>query len=125
VYLSAANLKIGEEITSAAMKDELTDEKLLLIDRWVGLYKKIPAHRINEIRKEIKMDFVETTITEHVFNQGKIEGEAKGKAEGKVEGKVEGQLELLQKLYQEGILTAKQLKAKTEPLRQMIRQLTT
>ena len=67
------------------------------------------------------MDFVETTITEHVFNQGKIEGEAKGKAEGKVEG----QLELLQKLYQEGLLTAKQLKAKTEPLRQIIRQLTT
>ena len=114
---------------AAAMKDELTDEQLLLIDRWVSLYKKIPARRIDEIRKEIKMDFVETTITEHVFNQGKIEGKVEGKAEGKAKGKakgkVEGQLELLQKLFQEGLLTAKQLKAKTEPLRHKIRQLTT
>jgi len=60
---------------------------------------------------------VETTISEHVFNQGKIEGEAKGK--------VEGQIEILEKLYQEGLLTAKQLKAKIEPLRHKIRQLTT
>ncbi len=71
------------------------------------------------------MDFVETTISEHIFNQDLIKGEAKGEAKGKVEGKVEGQIELLEKLYQEGLLTAKQLKAKIEPLRQMIRQLTT
>ncbi len=36
---------------------------------------------------------VETTITEHVFNQGWIEGEAKGKTEGKAEGKAEGKIE--------------------------------
>ncbi|MDM8541127.1 hypothetical protein QUF90_08560 [Desulfococcaceae bacterium HSG9] len=98
---------------AAAMKDELTNDQLLLIDRWVSLYKKIPARMIDKIRKEIKMDFVETTISEHVFNQGKIEG------------KVEGQIEILEKLYQEGLLTAKQLKAKIEPLRHKIRQLTT
>ena len=44
------------------------------------------------------MDIVETTITEHISNQA----EAKGKAEGKVEG----QIEILEKLFQEGILTA-------------------
>jgi len=31
------------------------------------------------------MSFVETTITEHVFNQGWIKGEADGKADGKKE----------------------------------------
>jgi len=43
------------------------------------------------------MDFIETTITEHIYNQGwikgKIEGKAKGKAKGKVDGKVEGKIE--------------------------------
>jgi len=52
------------------------------------------------------------TITEHISNQSKAEG------------KVEGQIEILEKLFQEGILTAKQLKAKTEPLRREILQLT-
>ncbi len=58
------------------------------------------------------MDIVETTITEHISNQA----EAKGK--------VEGQIEILEKLFQEGILTAKQLKAKIEPLRHKMQQLT-
>ena len=122
---------------AAAMKDELNTDQLLLLDRWVSQYKKIPARRIDKIRKEIKMDFVETTISEHVFNQGKVEGKVEGKAEGKVEGKAEGkvegkaegevkgQIKLLEALYREGLLTAKQLKAKIEPLRHKMRQLTT
>ena len=39
------------------------------------------------------MDFIETTITEHVYNQGWIEGETKGKVDGKVDGKIEGKIE--------------------------------
>jgi predicted transposase/invertase (TIGR01784 family) len=35
------------------------------------------------------MSFIETTITEHVYNQGWIEGETKGKIDGKVDGKKE------------------------------------
>ncbi len=107
--------------TANAMKEELNNDKLLLIDRWVNQYKKIPAQRIDKIRKEIKMDFIETTISEHVFNQGLV----KGKSEGKAEGEVKGQIKLLEILYQEGLLTAKQLKAKIEPLRQIMRELTT
>ncbi len=115
---------------AAAMKEELNNDQLLLIDKWVYKYKKIPDRRIDKIRKEIKMDFIETTISEHVFNQGKVEGKAEGKVEGKVEGKAEGkaegevkgQIKLLETLYQEGLLTAKQLKAKIEPLRQIMRQ---
>jgi len=104
-----------------AMKEKLNNDQLLLVDRWVSQYKKIPAGRIDKIRKEIKMDFIETTISEHVFNQGLV----KGKAEGEAEGEVKGQIKLLETLYQEGLLTAKQLKAKIEPLRQMMKQLTT
>jgi len=101
------------------MKDVLTDDQLLLIRRWVRKYTKISVHSVDVIRKEVKMDIVETTITEHISNQA----EAKGKAEGKVEGQVEGQIEILEKLFQEGILTAKQLKAKIEPLRHKMLQL--
>jgi len=36
------------------------------------------------------MDFIETTITEHVYNQGRIEGKVEGKAEGKAEGEIKG-----------------------------------
>ena len=108
-----------------AMKDELNNDQLLLIDRWVNKYKKIPAQRIDKIRKEIKMDFIETTISEHVFNQGLVKGKLEGKAEGEAKGEVKGQIKLLETLYQEGLLTAKQLKAKIEPLRHKMREWTT
>ncbi|RKZ54294.1 MAG: hypothetical protein DRR16_10820 [Candidatus Parabeggiatoa sp. nov. 3] len=60
--------------TAAAMKDELTNEQLLLIDQWVNFYKKVSEKRLETIKKEISMSFVETTITEHVYNEGKAEG---------------------------------------------------
>ena len=51
-------------------------EKLLLIDQWVIFYKKVSDQRLDKMKEEIKMSFVETTITEHIFNQGeaKVEG---------------------------------------------------
>ncbi len=73
---------VGEIYRAAAlMKNKLTNEQLLLIDQWVSFYKKVSDQRLSKIKKEIKMDFVETTITEHVYNQGKIEGEAEGRKE--------------------------------------------
>ena len=110
------------EIYRAAekMKVELTNDQLLLIDQWVNFYKKVSDQRYYKIKKEIKMDFVETTISEHIFNQGKIEGESKGEAKGEAKGKVKGKIEMLEKLYQEGLLSAEQLKEKTEPLRQLL-----
>ncbi|RKZ52322.1 MAG: hypothetical protein DRR16_33205 [Candidatus Parabeggiatoa sp. nov. 3] len=72
--------------TAAAMKDELTNEQLLLIDQWVGFYKKVSEQRLDKIKKESKMSFIETTITEHVYNQGWIKGEAKGEAKGETQG---------------------------------------
>ncbi len=49
------------------------------------------------------MSFIETTITEHVYNQGWIKGEAEGKAEGKAEGEAEGKKETAINLLKMGI----------------------
>ena len=80
---------------AAAMKNELTNEQLLLIDQWVNFYKKVSEKRLDQIKKEIKMSFIETTITEHIYNQGWTKGEAKGEAKGKAKGKKETAINLL------------------------------
>jgi predicted transposase/invertase (TIGR01784 family) len=80
---------------AAQMKEQLTNEQLLLIEQWVNFYKKVSEKRLDKIKKEIKMDFVETTITEHVYNQGWIKGEAEGKIEGETEGRKKTAINLL------------------------------
>ncbi|MDM8561620.1 hypothetical protein [Candidatus Parabeggiatoa sp. HSG14] len=37
------------------------------------------------------MNFIETTITEHIYNQGWIKGEAKGEARGETRGEARGE----------------------------------
>jgi len=97
------------------------------------------------------MEFIETTISEHIFNQGryegeirgkiegeikgkiegeikgKIEGEIKGKIEGKIEGEIKGQIKgqisLLEKLHQEGVLSKKKMEKMLIPLRQKLNEL--
>ena len=78
---------------AAGMKDKLTNEQLLLIDQWVSFYKKVSEQSLLKIKKEISMSFIETTITEHVYNQGWIKGAAEGKIEGKIEGEAKGEVE--------------------------------
>jgi predicted transposase/invertase (TIGR01784 family) len=58
-------------------------------DQWVNLYKKVSEKKLETIKKEVSMSFIETTITELVYNQGLIEGETNCKIDGKVEGKKE------------------------------------
>ncbi len=81
------------EIYRAAgeMRNELTNEQLLLLNQWVGFYRKIPDEKLNRIKKEADMDAVETTITEHIFNQGVIKGEAIGEARGEAKGEARGE----------------------------------
>jgi len=85
------------------------------------------------------MEFIETTISEHIFNQGryegeirgKIEGEIKGKIEGKIEGEIKGQIKgeikgqisLLENLHQQGILSKKKMEKMLIPLRQKLNEL--
>jgi len=58
------------------------------------------------------MELVETTISEHIFNQGK--------AEGKAEGIIEGQIAVLESLYRQGILSEEQMKYMAAPLREKL-----
>jgi len=116
---------------TALLKEQLTADQLLLIEQWVDFYKKVPEPVLKQIKQEVKMELVETTISEHIYNQGKaegkteglLEGEAKGKTEGKAEGLLEGQLAALEHLHRQGILSKAQRNAMVVPLRQQLKQL--
>jgi len=97
------------------MKDELSNDRLLLVNQRTDFYKKVPDETIDKIRKEIGMEFIETTISEHIFNQGGYEGEIKGK--------IEGQILLLEKLHQDGVLSKKKMEKMLIPLRQKLNEL--
>ena len=105
--------------TAAAMKDRLTEEHLLLLDRWVEMYKKISAPTLDAIKKETRMEMIATTIREHIFQEGWLQGEAKGKAEGEAIG----QIKLLETLHQVGLLTDAQFENMAAPLRRKLADL--
>jgi predicted transposase/invertase (TIGR01784 family) len=88
---------------AAEMKDKLTNDQILLLDQWVDFYKKVADHRLEKIKKEVNMEFVETTITEHIFNQGMIKGIAEGRQEGRQEGESAGRKKTALNLLQLGI----------------------
>ncbi len=103
--------KLVREIyhTASELKDRLTNEQLLLIDQWVNAYKKVADQTLDKIKKEVKMAFVATTITEHIQHESEIKGEIKGKIKGKIE--------LLENLYTQGILTKELFEEMAKPLR--------
>ena len=98
--------------TVSDMQNQLTDDIKLLVLQWVDLYKKVSVKTLDTIKKEVNMDHIATTITEHYKLQGMAEGKAAGLAEGEARGEargeVRGKTELLQSLYKEGMLTEKQ-----------------
>jgi len=94
--------------TTAQMKAILSNEQLLLTEQWVGAYKKVSNHSLRRIKKEVKMKLIETTITEHYINQGKIEGKIKGK------------IETFENLYIQEIMTKKQFEEFVSPLRMQL-----
>ncbi len=118
--------KLVHEIYRAAeaMGEKLDRDHMLLIGQWVSVYKKIPDERLEEIKKEVKTAMIATTISEHIFNEGKAEGKAEGKLEGKAEGKLEGKLEMLENLYLFGIISKEQYEKMTVPLREQLRSVT-
>jgi len=96
------------------------------------------------------MELIETTISEHIRNQGKLEGKIEGKIEGKREGKIEGkregkiegkregkregklegkiegiseQIAILESLHKQGILSKKKKEQMLIPLRQKLDEL--
>lgn len=98
---------------TARVEDQLDNDKKLLIEQWVNAYKQLPEKTVENIKREVKMSFTATTISEHIRNEGKIEG----KVEGKVEGKIEGKIELLNSLFQKGMLTKEQFKEMLEAIK--------
>jgi len=111
----------------AQMKDELDHDRLLLIHQWTDFYKKVPDETIGKIRKEVGMEVIETTISEHVFNQGVLHGILQGKAEGEIRGEIRGireQIANLESLHQQGVLSKQQTELMIIPLRQKLTDLT-
>ncbi|OQW92883.1 MAG: hypothetical protein BWK78_00150 [Thiotrichaceae bacterium IS1] len=108
---------------TALLQEQLTADQLLLIEQWVDFYKKVPAPVLKKIKQEVNMELVETTISEHIYNQGKAEGLLEGEAKGKTEGLLEGQLAVLEKLHQQGVLSKAQRNAMVAPLRQQLKKL--
>jgi len=110
----------------AAMKDELSNDRLLLVNQWTDFYRKTSDETLQKIRKEVGMELIETTISEHIRNQGKREGKIEGKIEGKREGKIEGiseQIAILESLHKQGILSKKKKEQMLIPLRQKLDEL--
>jgi predicted transposase YdaD len=77
---------------------------------------------------------IETTISEHIFNQGLAQGKVEGKQEGRMEGKLEGRMEgkqegleqqitLLKTLHEEGVLSKSRLKKLLLPLETQLQAL--
>jgi uncharacterized protein (DUF2164 family) len=69
---------------TARMKAQLSSEQLLLITQWVNFYNRVSEPVLEQIKPEVHMEFVETTISEHIYNQGKAEGKAEGILEGQL-----------------------------------------
>ena len=97
--------------TAARMKDRLTNGQLLLIDQWINFYKKVSQEQLEEIKEEIEMSFVATTITEYIQH------------EAKEEGKIEGSIKTLEILFHEGILSQQEFEKRVAPLRKELQTL--
>jgi hypothetical protein len=65
------------------------------------------------------MSYTATTISEHIWNEGKVEG----KMEGKVEGVIEGQIKILESLYLSAVLRKEQFEMMVEPLRKQLEKI--
>jgi hypothetical protein len=120
--LVAGIYQIAEE-----MGDALDNDKKLLIEQWVNAYNNLPPNSLEKIKKEVKMSFVATTISEHIRNQGRIEGRIEGMNEGMIKGmikgKLEGQIQTLENLYVSGILNRDQFESMVQPLRKQLQEI--
>ena len=65
-------LESGIYLTAEQMGDALDNDKKLLIEQWVNAYNNLLPESLEKIKKEVKMSFVATTISEHIRNEGRI-----------------------------------------------------
>jgi flagellar biosynthesis/type III secretory pathway protein FliH len=109
---------------AAEMKDVLSEEHLLLLEQWVNAYKKVSEPMLKQIKKEIGMEFIATTISEHIFHEGLLKGKAEGEAKGKAQGEIEGQIKMLDIFHQLGLVLDEQYQLMIQPLQQQLAELT-
>ncbi|KPA13758.1 hypothetical protein MHK_006033 [Candidatus Magnetomorum sp. HK-1] len=100
---------------AAKMKQQLTNDQLLLIEQFVDFYKKIPQETFEIIKKEVDMSTLATTISEHIWNDANKKGEKKGEVKGKIN--------LLETLFQQAVLTKEQFEQLITPLRKKYQEL--
>ncbi|MEZ4529137.1 MAG: hypothetical protein R2941_24760 [Desulfobacterales bacterium] len=79
----------------AERMEHLDNDQLLLLEQWVSFYKKVSDQQAEKIKKEVNMESVATTISEHIFHQGIIKGMEEGRAEGRAEGRKKTALNLV------------------------------
>ncbi len=114
--------------TASSMTDQLDNDKKLLLEQWVQAYKKTSAESVKKIKKEVNMSFAATTISEHIWNEGKNEGIAEGKLEGKIEMLKEKiimlkeKITMLEDMCKQKILTKDQSKMMLEPFKQQLKE---
>ena len=61
------------------------------------------------------MSYTATTISEHIWNEGKMEG--------KMEGVIEGQIKILESLYLSAVLSKEQFEKMVDPLRKQLEKI--
>ncbi len=69
------------------------------------------------------MSYTATTISEHIWNEGKIEGKMEGKMEGVIEGEIKGQIKILESLYLSTVLSKEQFEMMVDPLRKQLEKI--
>ena len=108
------------------MRNQLTNDQLL-VEQFVNFYKKIPSKKFNKIKEEVNMEFVATTISEHIINENEKVMKniwiKEGKKEGEKEGEKKGEINTLKKLYRQKILTKGQYERRVKPLKKQLENL--
>jgi hypothetical protein len=93
------------------MADLINNDKKLLIEQWVNAYSNVPHTSVEKIKKEVNMSYTATTISEHIWN------------EGKMEGVIEGQIKILESLYLSAVLSKEQFENMVDPLRKQLEKI--
>jgi len=105
--------------TAESMADLINNDKKLLIEQWVNAYSNVPHTSVEKIKKEVNMSYTATTISEHIWNEGKMEGVI----EGEIKGEIKGQIKILESLYISTVLSKEQFEMMVEPLRKQLEKI--
>ena len=118
------------EIYQAAAENanNLTNEQKILIERFVLYYAALPEEAVDQIKKEVEMTFVATTLTEHLLHegekrgrkQGEKYGEERGRKQGEERGTIKGAMNTLQEFHDLGIIPTDIYQARMASLKQQL-----